>query len=224
MLLARYAPDGTLDPTFGTNGIATANVGLPSIGYAAALQRSGRIVVAGSFITISTNEPALVGFDPDGHVDERFGDHGVVTFDLGDQALFYGLVTTPDDGLIAATSDALRRVDADGRHDPTFHGDTLGYPFTVSSLAVQDDGRLLVSGTARAPNDASDGFYVARLHPDGTIDPTFGAEGFAITRTLFITDGARSFVALQPDGDPVVAAVLPRERADLLLLRYHGGP
>jgi uncharacterized delta-60 repeat protein len=47
--LARYNPDGSLDPTFGDAGKATADIaGDADIAYAIALQRDGKMVVAGA--------------------------------------------------------------------------------------------------------------------------------------------------------------------------------
>jgi hypothetical protein len=45
--LARYTSTGQLDPTFGTGGTVTTDIGGPDQGYAVALSRSGKIVVAG---------------------------------------------------------------------------------------------------------------------------------------------------------------------------------
>ena len=45
--VARYQPDGTLDSTFGTGGIATIAVGTYDIGQAVALTSDGDIIVAG---------------------------------------------------------------------------------------------------------------------------------------------------------------------------------
>jgi uncharacterized delta-60 repeat protein len=49
--LARYQPDGTLDTTFGDNGLVTTDVGGANTSFADALviqPRDGRLVVAGS--------------------------------------------------------------------------------------------------------------------------------------------------------------------------------
>jgi uncharacterized delta-60 repeat protein len=45
--VARLNPDGSLDTTFGTGGKATVDFGSATFGFAVALQRNGRIVVAG---------------------------------------------------------------------------------------------------------------------------------------------------------------------------------
>ncbi len=65
---------------------------------------------------------------------------------------------------------------------------------------------------------------MARLHAEGRLDKSFGHDGLSITRLGFITDDAKSVLAIQPDGNLAVAGVLPLERADLLLLRYLNAP
>lgn len=47
MTVARYQVDGSLDPTFGTDGTVTTDFGSTSAGWDVAVQADGRIVVAG---------------------------------------------------------------------------------------------------------------------------------------------------------------------------------
>jgi uncharacterized delta-60 repeat protein len=60
--LARYAPTGQLDTTFGTNGLVTTPIGLAGSGAqasAVAIQSDGKIVVAGDDTPPAVGDPSL---------------------------------------------------------------------------------------------------------------------------------------------------------------------
>ena len=88
----RLEPDGTPDPTFGTEGTATVSVtgltssnGMPGrdIGSAIALQPDGRIVVAGSATATGFNlKFAVARLLSDGALDTDFTDTGAMTIDF----------------------------------------------------------------------------------------------------------------------------------------------
>ncbi|MFD2909387.1 T9SS type A sorting domain-containing protein [Flavobacterium ardleyense] len=73
--------------------------------------------------------------------------------------------------------------------DPTFgtdgwtvlNGDTNGYS-TINSK-VQTDGKILVTGHFNLPNTDFE-YFVARLNTDGTLDSTFGTNGYFISPFL----------------------------------------
>ena len=120
--LARYEPDGTLDPTFGSAGIVQSPAGTAS---AVALQPDGKIVAAGT----ASNQIRVARYNPDGSLDQSFGSGGVVTTAAG----AFGsdakaLVLQPDGKIVvggdssdgSATQFALIRYDANGSLDATF--------------------------------------------------------------------------------------------------------
>jgi uncharacterized delta-60 repeat protein len=59
--LARYQPDGSLDPTFGTGGLVTTDLGGEDVISALVLQRDGRLIAAGSAGWTRYNSSAAVG-------------------------------------------------------------------------------------------------------------------------------------------------------------------
>jgi len=81
----RYGPAGTLDATFGAGGIASARLDHWSAASAMAVQRDGKIVVAG--MTGSDEGTglrfAVVRYTTDGTLDPAFGNGGKVTTDWG---------------------------------------------------------------------------------------------------------------------------------------------
>jgi uncharacterized delta-60 repeat protein len=102
LVLARFQPDGRLDPTFGEGGKVT----LASAGGGQALiqQPDGTLVVAGSFSTSSGSGLLLVRYLPDGRLDPAFGAGGLVITDVGGRELPGALLQQPNGTLVAAGS------------------------------------------------------------------------------------------------------------------------
>jgi len=76
-------------------------------------------------------------------------------------------------------------------------------PFNLRATAVQADGRIIAVGHVQ--ND----FAIARLNPDGKLDPTFAKRSGGVVTTDFggnEGDGANA-VAIQPDGKITVVGV-----------------
>ena len=162
--LARYDADGRLDHTFSGDGKLTVRFGSnqrDTGARALVLRGDGRIVAAGG----ESGKFALVGLNPDGSLDSSFGDEGVVTtpftrghgYPPGAEASDLALI---GDRLLAAgranTDFALALYDPDGRLDPGFSADgKLRTDFgsyyngdAAAAIAVQEDGKVLVAGTA----------------------------------------------------------------------------
>src|SRR5688572_25162703 len=76
--LARYTPDGVLDPTFGVGGLVTTKF-VPNSSdaiRAVAIQSDGRIVAAGNSQLGGSEQFALARYLPDGTLDPSFGTGG----------------------------------------------------------------------------------------------------------------------------------------------------
>jgi uncharacterized delta-60 repeat protein len=110
--LARYRPDGSLDPDFGAGGMVIADLGGVDEANAVALDAIDRIVVAG----VSTRDlPACAGclsdvesfavarYGPDGTPDPTFGHDGSVLTDFGwFGATASGVAVDPSGPIVAA--------------------------------------------------------------------------------------------------------------------------
>ncbi|HEY3108444.1 MAG TPA: DUF4082 domain-containing protein [Chloroflexota bacterium] len=218
--VARYGPDGRLDPSFGTAGVAHAEFGTSMV-TAAILQPDGKLVAAGytdTFFEGTSNPPgfALARFLPDGTRDPSFGAGGRVRSLLGCYDRLSVLVLQPDGKLVAGgarygctsrnPSTVLMRYLPDGRLDPTFGaGGTLVadvFAYSVASaLAAQPDGKLVAAGKSCASPVYSSpcDFVQARYLPDGSSDPSFGVGG------KVTTGFAARALLVQPDGRLVAA-------------------
>jgi uncharacterized delta-60 repeat protein len=212
--LARYLPDGSLDPTFGVGGTVISDFEGELL--ALALQPDGKLVAAGG----SAGSFALARYLPDGSLDPTFGVGGTVTTDftndVGGVDAAHALALQPDGKLVAAGGSAggfaLARYLPDGHLDATFGvggkviTDFGGAPAGASALALQPDGKLVAAGSA-SPGFVAD-FALARYLPDGRLDPTFGTEGKVTTDFRGLDDVASALV-LQPDGKLVAAGSSP---------------
>jgi uncharacterized delta-60 repeat protein len=99
--LARFNPDGSLDPSFGDGGKAATDFTTGDEGHAVVVQPDGKIVVAGQ----SLANYALARYRPDGSLDPSFGSGGKVLSSIqGEQGPLGGasaLVLQPDGKLVA---------------------------------------------------------------------------------------------------------------------------
>ncbi len=213
--LARYAPSGDLDPSFGGDGlVATDFAGLADGADALALQPDGGLVAAG----FATKPPggygdrvsALARYGPDGALDPSFGGDGrAIAQGAGRTA--YAVARQEDGRIVVAGDGGLARVDADGSPDPSFDGggSSRTYVRDVRGLAVQPDRRLLAAGSTGY--SYSTDFQVSRWDSNGSFDSAFGAVSSSQPSYLagavsdfgtFRDDVARA-VAIQADGKVV---------------------
>ncbi|MET0644995.1 MAG: Calx-beta domain-containing protein [Pyrinomonadaceae bacterium] len=228
--LARLNADGTPDASFGTNGkvLTVFPSGRGSGASSVAVQADGRIVAAGGASSGAASEEnegdlAVVRYHADGTPDDTFGAGGIATLDLGANDSAAGVAVQPDGRVVLAGSAwkfagnlgqqlgcAVARLKADGSPDATFDGDgkttlsLLGQD-VCAGLALQPDGRVVVAGPASTNRDSTDpDFGLARLNPDGTLDPTFG-EGGRVTADFKSGSDMPHGVAILPGGKIVAA-------------------
>ena len=186
--MTRYNRDGSLDATFSGDGRQTTDFGARDAGSSIAIQPDGRIVVAGQVDSVESRcryNFALARYNRDGSLDRTFSEDGKQITQIGD--------VPPGE---------------QGDEGPFFCD---GLP----ELAIQPDGRIVVAGTAYQDEDGAGGYNlaVARYLDNGTLDPTFSADGKQTTDFSNQPDYGRG-VAIQPDGRIVVAG------DDFKLARY----
>jgi uncharacterized delta-60 repeat protein len=222
-VLGRFNTDGTLDPSFGSDGKVTTDFGRKG-GEAAlgiAIQADGKIVAVGyagshrDYRLSSGRNPrfALARYNPDGTLDTTFGGDGRVTTDMFDGARWRieaanALAVQADGKIVVAGTAGVRgglvRYQTDGTLDASFGDggkilDDFASQFT--SVAIQADGKVVAAGASVAPD-----FALARYNPDGTLDPGFGDGGWVTTRFDECCSWAfANSVSLQADGKIIAA-------------------
>ncbi len=104
--LARYNPDGTLDSSFGGDGVTTTEV-TPGLDAASGvvIQADGKIVAAGSGLDAMF---AVARYNPDGALDTTFSSDGMTTTDFSPgYDVAYGVGIQADSKIVVAgTADA----------------------------------------------------------------------------------------------------------------------
>jgi uncharacterized delta-60 repeat protein len=238
--VARYNADGALDSGFGSGGKVTTDFGAEDTARAVALQADSKIVVVGDTrnpVPTLVFDFALARYNADGALDSSFGSGGKVTTDFGGVDSSSSVAIQADGRIVALGSRfttssadfAIARyhtdgvldsdLDADGKVTTDFGGGTD----TGSSVVIQADGKILASGSSRASGGDSE-FALARYRPDGTLDPSFSADG-KVTTDLGGEDTA-SAVAIQSDGKIVVAGAkeVSSGLRDFAVARYLGDP
>jgi uncharacterized delta-60 repeat protein len=228
--LARFTAGGAFDTSFGTNSSGkillrvASNSDQEAAAYALALQ-AGQFVIAGNLdFTFSESYFAAARFTSSGAVDGTFGNNGLLLANLSDApgAQANAVALQPDGKIVAAgatppvydwpnnrnkQSFAVARFNDDGSLDGTFGAGgkavtVIGSNDLACAVAVQPDGKIVAAG--KSFYAGKDRFAVARYHPDGTPDSSFGNNGAA---TVLVGDDRNQANALriQSDGKILVA-------------------
>lgn len=200
---AALAQPGTIDPTFGNQGMATMDIGTSTdVASIVLAQPDGKVIVAGGralgwrYVTRSTTSVAR--FMNNGSLDPSFGRGGVATVSFGLTEFLQGPVVVQPDGKVIVTGSydfgenghkiVLARLMGDGTLDASFGEGgkvtvTLASSYAVpTAAAVQADGKIVVAGYLGT--DAGYVFGAIRIKGDGSMDSTFAEAGVATTLIL----------------------------------------
>jgi uncharacterized delta-60 repeat protein len=208
----RYNTDGTPDPSFGMDGVATAGLGgAAERATGLALEPDGKIVVFGDAFGGVTNPNfnavfGLARFDSDGRLDAGFGTGGF-TVDPSSVGSPMGIAIEPDGKIVLVGNQThygpsydpyanydtvtLSRYDADGLPDPTFGVGGTTAPWTsprgndASAVTFAPNGTFVVAGTSNDSYGQTPTFEVAQFRGlDLTAAaPVVGVRGQALTFT-----------------------------------------
>jgi uncharacterized delta-60 repeat protein len=238
--LARYNPDGSLDPNLSGDGKQTTVFGTDAAAGATGVAlHSGKIVAVGT-----SNEGgaprslALARYNLNGSLDPSFsGDGKQTTGSAFGENAGARAVAIQADGRIVAVGErlspndfALARFNPDGSLDASFSDDGLqttnfggGGADGARGVAIQADGKIVAVGFARGFVDPPRDFGLARYNPDGSLDTSFSDDGLQTTDFLFDAGDEANDVAIQADGK-IIAVGVARGGAtgnDFGLARYN---
>ena len=206
VVIARYWRGGELERSFGDRGYLT----LPGFApvNALAADNSGRLLVLSKGTTISR----IAG----GKLDPSFGIGGSVSMaslGLGSFGLA-SLAALPGGGVVAAGSTsaaqmAVVKLTPDGTLDTSFNGTGFrvvrfgpdvygGVTSGAYQVKAQGDGKLVLAGYAKYRP------ALARLLPNGRLDPTFGHDGRV--RSPHRLRGKITALAIRHDGSILAGA------------------
>jgi uncharacterized delta-60 repeat protein len=216
LAVARFLPDGSLDPAFGGgDGRVLYAVGE---GYAQAndvlVMDDGRTLIAAYAVVNGRPAIHVLRLRADGTRDRSFSGDGVAATTFGVPATAGGLTLQPDGAVVvigsAGAGAVVLRYRTDGTPDPSFSGDGvfafdvgLAAPDEGVDVALAPEGDLAIVGTS----DDDSGIFTGRLNADGSFDGGFGGDGWSIARGLG-EEVTASAVAVRPSGQVVVGGTV----------------
>jgi uncharacterized delta-60 repeat protein len=209
LLVARLNPNGVLDSTFGTNGIAVINNNL--IGNSVKIQPDNKIVIGGN----CGLDFGVSRLNVDGSLDDDFGFNGLVTTTINsssNSSQINALNITSDGKIIAsgwAYLNPINKCFCTVRYDTSGNIDTgfgiNGRVITdldssaaeeIMAQAIQADGKIVVTGNKSLL------IVVARYNIDGGLDTSFGTNG--ISTNTFGNSCLVHSMLIQPDNKIVI--------------------
>jgi uncharacterized delta-60 repeat protein len=222
LVLARYNANGSLDSTFGQGGKIVTPFAQGVDEESMTQQPDGKLLVFAD----TGGHWLLVRYNADGSLDAGFGSGGVVNSSVAGQAelgvAVFPSTGSPNDGKIVAVGQSsnggtIARFNANGSLDSTFGtGGVVSTNISLRAEAIAADGQVVVAGNYYANGVSA---AVARFNADGSPDNSFGTGG--IVTTTISGGGGANGVALQPDGNIVIAGTAPSStNGDFLVARY----
>jgi uncharacterized delta-60 repeat protein len=237
--IVRYNPDGTLDPSFGNNGITITSIRTWDFGYAMALQDDNKIVISGS--TSNEFNPVfgpdydflVLKYDKYGVLDATFGNGGSViigTTEANEKALSVkvlpdGKIVIGGEHHIMKYSFMISQLLPNGNVDTSFGNNgivlnELASQF-IESVAKQTDGKFLITEYHGTGGCCSADIKLMRFLTDGNFDTTFGTNGIVTADFLNENNQANSIV-VQDDGKILIGGVSGNQiHSDYGLARFN---
>jgi uncharacterized delta-60 repeat protein len=227
--VVRLNPNGSLDTTFGTNGVVLTAVGgenstFDSVVNALLLQPDGSVVAVGTAaitVQIGVSESmqsvlALARYTSDGSLDNAFGKAGLVVATVGNGSYATGnAALLQSDGKIVAAGSAFQsigtdvavlRFNTDGSADTAFgtSGVVLSQIGSTGGTAVAYALAPGPSGEVVAAGYAQDHghykFMAARYTANGSADTTFGKNGSVLTDVGDAGSASANALVTESDG------------------------
>jgi uncharacterized delta-60 repeat protein len=193
--LVRFKSDGSQDDSFKTSS-TTPNTEINNI----ILEPDGKILVEGNFTFFNGLANGLARLNVDGSFDSTFnigsGANNInkyIAIQSDGKILVYGSFTIFN----GVGKNYLVRLNNDGSIDNSFNIGT-GPDAGLSSITIQNDGKILIAGIFTSFNGTSVN-KIVRLNSDGSVDNTFNlGNGY--------TSLYSNFLRVQKDGKILITA------------------
>ena len=225
LALARLTSGGTLDPSFGTGGRKTVDIGSsmgPEIPGGLAVQSDGKLVLSGNFNSMSGSGIAAVRLTASGAEDASFDTDGIAPLTVAGAFLQASSVAIQADGKVVVggglqvftpsfgADAAVARFTDTGAPDTSFGGDGVATidvgPSTfeaTNDVVIASDGDIVTVGGSNPTGSDGEIGFASFDDADGSPDAGFGSGG-----QLTLTSPGEDFgsgIALQADGKLVAS-------------------
>lgn len=201
--LAKYNQDGSLDSTFGVDGIVFNIDTCNAAPLAIEILPDNKILLCGmklfGFVEIapdiwsSVTKSFIARYNPDGSTDSTFGNNGLVIMDFNVQSSsFFSLGLFADNQILvggqAGNHSIILKLNQDGTIDTTFGNEGLividnsNFIFYMYDLKLLHDESILCYGSQYIGEDSVfwepvTDIAVLKLNHNGDIETSFGTNG-----------------------------------------------
>lgn len=226
--MARYLDDGTLDASFGNEGLKYTSISTASdiTGTGCAVDAKGAITVVGSGGP-RHDHFLVVRFLENGTLNTAFNSEGstpgtrYIEFTSGDNAEASSVAIDPDGNIVIAghvyvdsqeMQFALARLYSGGKIDNSFSQD--GKQITnfntlederALDMIIDTQGRILLAGYGFGTEGGSRRFALARYHKDGRLDKTWSDDGKSAPDYEELQHNYGQAIAIDSQGRVIVA-------------------
>lgn len=191
--VTRLNSDGSLDMTFNTAGSGSSQ-GVFSITQ----QNDGKILIAGGFTSYNgISRGRIARLNNNGTLDQTFdsgigSDHilGDVILQSDGKVLIGGFTSFTYDNI---SRNSIARLNSDGSLDTSFNQSGVGGNLPMSSMTMQSDGKIIISGSFTSYNNVQTGGIV-RLNTDGSLDSTFTINSSASAYSAIVLPNGKILV------------------------------
>ncbi len=232
----RLNTDGTLDTTFGVDGVAVLDLSVGEVvgagfvadsTYGLAVDATDRLVLSGSRKRDdhSDSDFAVLRLAANGALDDTFATAGVFSLDIDEvNASARGVSIVAGGGIVAsgyfappsgagAIAPVLFKLNTDGVLDTTFatggiySSVVLAAQTEVYGVAVERDGSLVTVGYGRPDTGGDNDWLSLRFSSTGVRDLSYGMDGVALLGGFELGDNARALITLPDDGVLLLGAL-----------------
>jgi uncharacterized delta-60 repeat protein len=232
LFVVRFRPNGTLDSSFSGDGRFAIDLGGDDGAWDVRRLPDGTLLAAGWSNRATEGRTAMVWLSPNGTLNHAYGGgDGKATIDLvpNNQQEYARAIFPLASGKVVVVGNAdkaaaggsdqdlyVARVKPNGTRDTTFGGGDGVVGTEGGGSEAMFGARRTSGGTIVAAGFRDLGFFVARLRPNGTADPSFGTGGFA---NPFGSNSRANDVVILGNGKVVVAAQV---NDDVMTARLQG--
>jgi uncharacterized delta-60 repeat protein len=211
--VVRYNCNGTLDKTFGTEGISYSLGSTQTSVDHLSIWR-GKILAEGQSNVGNTLVTSVISeLNAKGNLNTRFGNKGVVFNPLSQSSgtVFASMVVEPNGTIVMSGSESgfrqvtLAAISPQGKVTKVVNDNAVngtGGKSEVLSMAIGPDGKIVLAGQIDTSLTQHQGF-VERYNANLTIDRRFGSAGLVMT-TIQGQPAVVHLVTVQPNGKTVV--------------------
>lgn len=229
---------GQLDTTFGASGIVVYPVYKfqNDMANKILIDKNEKLMLAGTAYNTTNEDYLIMRFNANGTPDTTFAEKGyeVIGFFGSSNEQCYGMAIQEDEKIILAGHSnnsfydvILTRLNSDGSKDLSFGSSGVTYTnhgtdtdtAQSTDIVIQPDGKIIAGGLASLSQKLN--YAMTRYNTDGTLDNSFGSDGFVYTNFTSISDDQALAIALQEDGKILLAGQTYDGQGMMSVARYN---